>query len=199
MTEAQKVRQLILELLNISGGLSMSTEKLVTEVRLAGFDHRQVEAELETLSALGYVLRLPPSPLAAPLENSHRGKGGPAVMTTVRTAAAAISRMAWPGSRMPSADVWPTVEPGVRWHPCVPRRDTPMLMPRTSPITARAHTRTVSPPGTFGWPPVTAMPGKWTCSKNTRKREALRKPDWRLPWTCWKAHLTAWTCPTSKP
>lgn len=40
----------------------MSTEKLVTEVRLAGFDHRQVEAELETLSALGYVLRLPPSP-----------------------------------------------------------------------------------------------------------------------------------------
>lgn len=26
MTEAQKVRQLILELLNISGGLSMSTE-----------------------------------------------------------------------------------------------------------------------------------------------------------------------------
>ena len=62
MTEAQKVRQLILELLNISGGLSMSTEKLVTEVRLAGFDHRQVEAELETLSALGYVLRLPPSP-----------------------------------------------------------------------------------------------------------------------------------------
>ena len=62
MTEAQKVRQLILELLNISGGLSMSTEKLVTEVRLAGFDHRQVEAELEPLSALGYVLRLPPSP-----------------------------------------------------------------------------------------------------------------------------------------
>ena len=62
MTEAQKVRQLILELLAVGDCLSMSTEKLVTEVRLAGFDHGQVAAELETLAALGYVCRMPPSP-----------------------------------------------------------------------------------------------------------------------------------------
>lgn len=74
MTEAQKVRQLILELLDINGGLSMSTEKLVTEVRLAGFDHLQVEAELETLAALGYVCHLPPSPFGVRWKILDAGK-----------------------------------------------------------------------------------------------------------------------------
>lgn len=74
MTEAQKVRQLLLELLDANAPLSMSTEKLVTEVRLAGFDHGQVAAELETLAAMGYVRRLPPSLYGTRWQVSAKGK-----------------------------------------------------------------------------------------------------------------------------
>ena len=59
MTEAQKVRQLILEYLATQGTIPTGEYKLKTEVRLAGFDASQVEAELETLEMLGCVHRLP--------------------------------------------------------------------------------------------------------------------------------------------
>lgn len=59
MTEAQKVRQLILEYLATQETIPAGEYKLKTEVRLAGFDSSQVEAELETLEMLGYVHRLP--------------------------------------------------------------------------------------------------------------------------------------------
>lgn len=49
MTETQKVRQLILEYLATQGSIPSGEYKLKTEVRLAGFDASQVEAELETL------------------------------------------------------------------------------------------------------------------------------------------------------
>ncbi len=59
MTEAQKVRQLILEYLATQGCIPSGEYKLKTEVRLAGFDASQVEAELETLEMIGCVHRLP--------------------------------------------------------------------------------------------------------------------------------------------
>lgn len=59
MTEAQKVRQIILEYLSTQDALPTSAEKIKTEIRLAGFDHTQAAAELETLEALGYIHRLP--------------------------------------------------------------------------------------------------------------------------------------------
>ena len=59
MTEAQKVRQLILEYLATQGCIPSGEYKLKTEVRLAGFDASQVEAELETLEMMGCVHRLP--------------------------------------------------------------------------------------------------------------------------------------------
>ncbi|HJE13700.1 MAG TPA: hypothetical protein K8U90_07225 [Akkermansia muciniphila] len=59
MTEAQKVRQLILEYLATQGCIPSGECKLKTEVRLAGFDASQVEAELETLEMMGCVHRLP--------------------------------------------------------------------------------------------------------------------------------------------
>lgn len=59
MTEAQKVRQLILEYLATQGSIPAGEYKLKTEVRLAGFDASQVEAELETLEMMGCVHRLP--------------------------------------------------------------------------------------------------------------------------------------------
>jgi DNA-binding MarR family transcriptional regulator len=59
MTEAQKVRQLILEYLATQGSIPSGEYKLKTEVRLAGFDASQVEAELETLEMMGCVHRLP--------------------------------------------------------------------------------------------------------------------------------------------
>ena len=58
MTEAQKVRQLILEYLATQGSIPAGEYKLKTEVRLAGFDASQVEAELETLEMMGCVHRL---------------------------------------------------------------------------------------------------------------------------------------------
>lgn len=59
MTEAQKVRQLILEYLATQGSIPSGEYKLKTEVRLAGFDASQVDAELETLEMMGCVRRLP--------------------------------------------------------------------------------------------------------------------------------------------
>ena len=59
MTEAQKVRQLILEYLATQGSIPTGEYKLKTEVRLAGFDASQVDAELETLEMMGCVHRLP--------------------------------------------------------------------------------------------------------------------------------------------
>ena len=59
MTEAQKVRQLILEYLATHGSIPSGEYKLKTEVRLAGFDASQVDAELETLEMMGCVHRLP--------------------------------------------------------------------------------------------------------------------------------------------
>lgn len=59
MTEAQKVRQLILEYLATQGTIPTGEHKLKMEVRLSGFDASQVEAELETLEMLGYVHRFP--------------------------------------------------------------------------------------------------------------------------------------------
>lgn len=59
MTEAQKVRQLILEYLATQGYIPSGEYKLKTEVRLAGFDASQVDAELETLEMMGCVHRLP--------------------------------------------------------------------------------------------------------------------------------------------
>lgn len=59
MTEAQKVRQLILEYLATQGSIPSGEYKLKTEVRLAGFDASQVDAELETLEMMGCVHRLP--------------------------------------------------------------------------------------------------------------------------------------------
>ena len=59
MTEAQKVRQLILEYLATQGCIPSGEYKLKTEVRLAGFDASQVEAELETLEMMGCVHCLP--------------------------------------------------------------------------------------------------------------------------------------------
>ena len=59
MTEAQKVRQLILEYLATQGSIPSGEYKLNTEVRLAGFDASQVDAELETLEMMGCVHRLP--------------------------------------------------------------------------------------------------------------------------------------------
>ena len=59
MTEAQKVRQLILEYLATQGSIPSGEYKLKTEVRLAGFDASQVDAELETLEMMGCVPRLP--------------------------------------------------------------------------------------------------------------------------------------------
>lgn len=59
MTEAQKVRQLILEYLATQGSIPSGEYKLKTEVRLAGFDASQVEAELESLEMMGCVHRLP--------------------------------------------------------------------------------------------------------------------------------------------
>lgn len=59
MTEAQKVRQLILEYLATQGCIPSGEYKLKTEVRLAGFDASQVDAELETLEMMGCVHRLP--------------------------------------------------------------------------------------------------------------------------------------------
>ena len=59
MTEAQKVRQLILEYLATQGCIPSGEYKLKTEVRLAGFDASQVEAELESLEMMGCVHRLP--------------------------------------------------------------------------------------------------------------------------------------------
>nr|DAQ48700.1 MAG TPA: Z DNA-binding protein [Caudoviricetes sp.] len=59
MTETQKVRQLILEYLATQGSIPSGEYKLKTEVRLAGFDASQVEAELETLEMMGCVHRLP--------------------------------------------------------------------------------------------------------------------------------------------
>lgn len=59
MTEAQKVRQLILEYLATQRSIPSGEYKLKTEVRLAGFDASQVDAELETLEMMGCVHRLP--------------------------------------------------------------------------------------------------------------------------------------------
>ena len=59
MTEAQKVRQLIQEYLATQGSIPSGEYKLKTEVRLAGFDASQVDAELETLEMMGCVHRLP--------------------------------------------------------------------------------------------------------------------------------------------
>ena len=59
MTEAQKVRQLILEYLATQGSIPSGEYKLKTEARLAGFDASQVDAELETLEMMGCVHRLP--------------------------------------------------------------------------------------------------------------------------------------------
>lgn len=59
MTEAQKVRQIILEYLATQDALPSAAGKIETEIRLAGYDHTQAAAELETLEALGYVHRLP--------------------------------------------------------------------------------------------------------------------------------------------
>lgn len=59
MTEAQKVRQLILEYLATQGSIPSGEYKLKTEVRLAGFDASQVDAELESLEMMGCVHRLP--------------------------------------------------------------------------------------------------------------------------------------------
>ena len=59
MTEAQKVRQLILEYLATQGSIPSGEYKLKTEGRLAGVDASQVEAELETLEMMGCVHRLP--------------------------------------------------------------------------------------------------------------------------------------------
>ena len=59
MTEAQKVRQLILKYLATQGCIPSGEYKLKAEVRLAGFDASQVEAELETLEMMGCVHRLP--------------------------------------------------------------------------------------------------------------------------------------------
>lgn len=59
MTEAQKVRQLILEYLATQGSIPSGEYKLKTEVRLAGFDASQMDAELETLEMMGCVHRLP--------------------------------------------------------------------------------------------------------------------------------------------
>ena len=59
MTEAQKVRQLILEYLATQGSIPSGEYKLKPEVRLAGFDASQVDAELETLEMMGCVHRLP--------------------------------------------------------------------------------------------------------------------------------------------
>ena len=59
LTEAQKVRQLILEYLATQGSIPTGEYKLTTDVRLAGFDASQVEAELETLEMMGCVHRLP--------------------------------------------------------------------------------------------------------------------------------------------
>lgn len=55
----QKVRQLILEYLATQGSIPSGEYKLKTEVRLAGFDASQVDAELETLEMMGCVHRLP--------------------------------------------------------------------------------------------------------------------------------------------
>lgn len=73
MTEAQKVRQIILEYLATQDALPTASGKIETEIRLAGFDHAQAAAELETLEALGFIHRLP-SPFGCRWIILDRGK-----------------------------------------------------------------------------------------------------------------------------
>lgn len=119
-------------------------------------------------------------------------------MTTVRTAAAAISRMP---ARVQDA-VSRCLADGGTWrdvaslcaaegYPNVNAQNVTNYRKGAHKDWLARQERLVAARDRYAW--------KVDLLKNTRKREALRKPDWRLPWTCWKAHLTAWTCPTSKP
>ena len=58
MTESQKVRQILLEYLATQNELPSTPTRLTQEVRLAGFDHALVSAELDTLEAMGLIRRL---------------------------------------------------------------------------------------------------------------------------------------------